>query len=64
MLKESGDLDDQPGNLFEDEVGFEAFYNLAVTPWAQLTFDVQWVNPGVKSIDDTVVLGTRLFMQF
>ena len=64
MLKESGDLDDQPGNIFEDEQGFEMFYNLAVTPWIQLTFDVQWVNPGVKSIDDTVVLGTRLFMQF
>ena len=63
-LKESGDLDDQPGNFFEDEVGFEAFYNLAVTPWAQLTFDVQWINPGVTNTDDTVVLGTRLFIPF
>jgi len=63
-LKESNDLDDQPGNLFQDEVGFEAFYNLAVTPWAQLTFDVQWIDPGVTTTDDTVVFGTRLFTAF
>jgi hypothetical protein len=48
-LKESNDLDDQPGNLLQDEVGFEAFYNLALTPWAQLSFDVQWIDPGVNN---------------
>jgi carbohydrate-selective porin OprB len=63
-LKESNDLDDQPGDLLEDEVGFEAFYNLAVTPWAQLSFDVQWINSGETSVDDAVVLGMRLFTQF
>ena len=63
-LKESNDLNDQPGDLLEDEVGFEAFYNLAVTPWAQLSFDVQWINSGVTSVDDAVVLGMRLFTQF
>ncbi len=63
-LKESNDLDNQPGNLLEDEVGFEAFYNLAVTPWAQLSFDVQWIDSGVTQNDDAVILGTRLFTSF
>lgn len=45
-------------------MGFEAFYNLAVTPWAQLSFDVQWINSGETSVDDAVVLGMRLFTQF
>ena len=45
-------------------MGFEAFYNLAVTPWAQLSFDVQWIDSGVTETDDTVVLGMRLFTQF
>jgi hypothetical protein len=35
-----------------------------VTPWAQLSFDVQWIDPGLTEIDDTVVLGTRLFTSF
>lgn len=63
-LKESDDLDNQPLDLLDDEVGFEAFYNLAVTPWAQLSFDVQWIDPGLASTDETVVLGTRLFTAF
>jgi len=27
-----------------DETGFEAFYNAAVTPWLQVTADVQYIN--------------------
>jgi carbohydrate-selective porin OprB len=50
--------------LLEDEVGLEAYYNLALTPAVQLSFDVQWIDPGIKSTDNTVVLGTRLFIQF
>ena len=42
----------------------EAFYNIALTPWAQLTFDFQWINSGIASVDNTVILGTRLFMRF
>jgi porin len=63
-LKLSSDLDDQPGNLFEDEVGVEAYYNFAITPWLQLSADVQWINPGITSSDDAVVLGTRLNTRF
>jgi carbohydrate-selective porin OprB len=48
-----------------DEVGVEAFYNFAITPALQLSFDVQWIpNPGKQSSDDAVILGTRLNMRF
>jgi porin len=63
-LKESSDLDDQPGNLLQDEVGVEAYYNFAITPWLQLSADVQWINPGITSSDDAWVLGSRLNTRF
>ena len=63
-LKEGDDLDDQPGNLFQDETGFEAFYNLALTPAVQLTFDAQWINSGITGNDDVTVLGMRLMTVF
>lgn len=63
-LRESDDFDDQPGNVVQDEVGFEAFYNFAITPWATWSADVQWINSGLTATDDLVVLGTRLNMQF
>ncbi len=28
----------------DDEVGFEAFYNIGVTPWADVTLDLQYVD--------------------
>ena len=59
-LKESDDLDDLPGNLTEDEVGFEAFYNFAITPWTTLSADFQWIDSGVTSTDDQSMLGIRL----
>jgi porin len=30
--------------FLRDEYGFEAFYNLAITPWLQLTPDIQVVS--------------------
>jgi porin len=62
----SEDLEDKLiiGDLITDEVGIEAFYNFAITPWLQLSADIQWVAPGIASNDDAVVLGTRIFMQF
>jgi len=44
-LKESN-LDKQPGNLLGNEVGVEAFYNLAITPSVQVSLDAQWISPG------------------
>jgi porin len=63
-LKEGDDLDDQPGNLLQDETGLETFYNLALTPAVQLTFDAQWINSGITENDDTWVLGMRLMTAF
>jgi porin len=66
-VKESSDLKKQPGVdlLLDDEVGVEAFYNLAITPWLQLSFDAQWIaSPGKASSDDAWVLGTRLNTRF
>jgi porin len=62
----SGDLEDQViiGDFVTDEVGIEAFYNFAITPWLQVSADIQWVAPGIASYDDAVVLGTRIFTQF
>ena len=63
---ESDDLQDQPfvGGIVGDEVGVEAFYNFAITPALQLTFDVQYIQPGITGNDDGLVLGTRLFTRF
>jgi porin len=57
--------------------GFEAYYNLAVTPWLQLTPDIQIIRPGEKhfldtsgvapvrkNIDTTTVFGVRLKLVF
>lgn len=55
-----------------DEWGFEAFYNIALTPWLFLTPDIQVVDPsqkrkivrgstiGTESIGTATVLGLRL----
>ncbi|MCP3905308.1 MAG: carbohydrate porin [Planctomycetes bacterium] len=63
-LKESGDLDAQPGELFDDELGIEAFYNVALTASMHLTFDVQWIDQGLAANSDATVLGLRLFTAF
>jgi len=60
-----------------DEYGFEAYYNVAITPWLQLTPDIQVVRPAQKEFLDTsgiiparnyvgtaTVFGLRLQMVF
>lgn len=44
--------------------GFEAFYNLAITPAVHLTFDVQWVQSPLPNVDDATLLGARLNLRF
>lgn len=44
--------------------GFEAFYNIAITPAAGLTFDVQVLNAPTENLDTAVVLGARLLLRF
>ena len=62
----SGDLEDLAiiGDRVTDEVGIEAFYNFAITPWLQVSADIQWLAPGIASNKNAVVMGTRIFTQF
>jgi porin len=41
------------------ETGGEAFYDLALTPWLQLTVDAQVIDSALPGVDTTWVLGTR-----
>jgi len=61
----SNDLKNQPiiGRL-DSEWGLEAYYNFAITPWLQLTPDIQYIQSGLPTVKDSVVLGTRLQMYF
>jgi porin len=67
-------------SFLRDEQGFEAYYNIALTPWMKLTPDIQVIRPAqqnitsistdgiptvsTKSIDTTIVLGLRLQLVF
>ena len=67
-------------SALRDEQGFEAYYNIAVTPWMKLTPDLQVIRPAqkqvislntggipivrTKSIDTATVLGLRLQLVF
>ena len=44
--------------FLRDESGFEAFYNIAITPWMQLTPDIQVIRPSQKEVIDRVGLTT------
>ena len=53
-------------SFLRDEWGFEAFYNIALTPWMLVTPDVQVIGPSQKrqigsreSVDTATVLGIR-----
>jgi porin len=50
--------------VMDDEVGFEVYYNFAVTPWLQISADVQWVDQGISTSDDAWILGSRLNIRF
>jgi carbohydrate-selective porin OprB len=53
-----------PGDPLGAEVGIEGYYNFAITPWLQISADVQWIDSAIKSTGDAVVVGTRIFTQF
>ncbi|MGB5748672.1 MAG: carbohydrate porin [Desulfobacterales bacterium] len=63
---ESNDLKDQPilGDVLDNELGMEAFYNIALTPWLQLTPSVQYIPPGVDRSNHSTILATRLQVDF
>lgn len=66
LLKTSSDFDDQPGlkRILDDEWGVEIFYNFAVTPWLQITPDLQFISPAKKGADNAVVLALRVQIWF
>jgi porin len=44
--------------------GFEAFYNVSITPAANLTLDVQVLDSPLPDVDTAVILGARLQLKF
>jgi porin len=44
----------------QDEQGVEAFYNIGVTPWLQLTADIQWIDPFQSDRNNAIVTTLRL----
>ena len=53
----------QNTKLLRDEYGFEAFYNVAITPWLMLTPDIQVVR-GAQKEKITVGQGPLLGVPF
>lgn len=48
----------------DDEWGIETYYTYAITPWAELTADLQYVDSALTSSDPALVLGARLRIKF
>ncbi|HEX5137265.1 MAG TPA: carbohydrate porin [Planctomycetota bacterium] len=44
--------------------GLEVFYNVAVTPATQLSFDLQLIDSAASALDTAVILGVRLMLNF
>jgi porin len=62
----SNELGPVPQALFgpRDGSGVEMFYNYKVTPWLNITPDVQYIHPGAGGIaDDAFIGGVRLNMK-
>ncbi len=58
----SGDV---PDNLSGSSWGVEMYYNFWVTPWLELSPDVQYLfNPGFEAGDETLILGLRARVLF
>ena len=49
---------------FDNELGVEAFYSYAVTPWLHLTGDLQYIDPGRGGRKRSTIAGTRLNIKF
>lgn len=50
--------------VFDDEAGVEAWYALAITPNADVSFDAQVIDPATGQNDVALVLGARLGLHF
>ena len=49
--------------VLKDEVGIEAYYNYAITPWLQVSVDAQYIDQAIRSSDSAWVVGSRLFIR-
>jgi porin len=50
--------------LEDSAQGFEAFYNIAITPACRVTFDMQVVEPIKSGISTATILGMRVALNF
>ena len=55
----SQNVSDLSDRLNENYWGFEAYYNMAVTPWLHITPDFQMTEPFLDGLDITYVVGLR-----
>ena len=65
MLAPADEFGPSPRALLDpqDGSGIELFYNFQVTPWMNVTPDVQFVSPGSRAIaDDAFIYGLRVNM--
>ncbi|MBE9204761.1 carbohydrate porin [Synechocystis salina LEGE 06099] len=49
---------------FGDEQGLEMYYNYAITPWLNLTGDLQWIRPPRDIRENALIAGLRLNLRF
>jgi porin len=54
----------RPVSPLRNESGAELYYNARVTPWFQITPDLQFIRPFEKNADTAVVLGVRAKIDF
>jgi len=64
VLKDNLNLISLGGIRPRSEHQVEMFYNFHITPWMQLTGDLQLIRPTRRTVDNTVVPGARLVFIF
>jgi hypothetical protein len=64
VLKDNLDIIPDLGRRLRSEHQVEVFYNLHITPWLQLTGNLQIIRPNRPIADTAVVPGLRLKMVF
>jgi porin len=48
----------------QDEQGIEVYYNMAVTPWCQITPDLQVISPFHDRVESSLLFGLRAKIDF
>ena len=54
----------QPILPLRDERGLELFYKVGVTPWFQVTADMQVITPILERVETSLVVGMRARVDF